>query len=85
MLTMRTQDGDDSAQNIATENLFPLSNLTAGPGRLGHHEAVRNPPSSTERPMIFADLTRYWLARRSELPFSSWQRDRRARSRSLYR
>jgi uncharacterized protein VirK/YbjX len=72
MLTMRTQDGDEVGQNIAVENLFPLSNRTAETGRLGHHEAVRNPPSSTERPMIFAHLTRYWLARRSELGFSSW-------------
>jgi uncharacterized protein VirK/YbjX len=72
MLTMRTQDGEESAQNIAAENLFPLSNRTSEAGRLGHHESVRNPPSSSERPMIFAHLTRHWLARRSELPFSSW-------------
>jgi uncharacterized protein VirK/YbjX len=72
MLTMRTPGEDESAENIATENLFPLSNRTAGSVRVGHHEPVRNPPSSTERPMIFARLTRYWLARRSELGFSSW-------------
>jgi uncharacterized protein VirK/YbjX len=72
MLTMRTHDGEESAQSIAVENLFPLSNRTAETGRLGHHEAVRNPPSSTERSMILAHLTRYWLARRSALPFSSW-------------
>src|SRR5690242_4889363 len=71
MLTMHTQDGEEPVENIATENLFPLSNLTAGPDGLGHHDAVRNPPSSTERPMIFAHLARYWSARRSELPLSS--------------
>jgi len=72
MLTMRTRGGDESAENIATENLFPLSNLTSGAGRVGQHELVRNPPFSTERPMVFAHLTRYWLARRSTLPFTSW-------------
>jgi len=72
MLTMRSHDENDCAQNIATENLFPLSNRTAVNGRVGQHEFVRNPPSSTERPMIFAHLTRYWLARRSEPGFSSW-------------
>jgi uncharacterized protein VirK/YbjX len=72
MLTMRSHDGDNSVENIAPENLFPLSNRTAESGRLGQHELVRNLPSTTERSMIVAHLTRYWLARRSELRFSSW-------------
>ncbi|WP_229467261.1 DUF535 family protein [Massilia sp. Mn16-1_5] len=49
-----------------------MSNRTAEMSRLGQHEVVRNPPFSTERPMIFAHLTRYWLARRKELSVSSW-------------
>jgi len=72
MLTLRSDEENDSVQNIATENLFPLSNRTAGNGRVGQHAFVRNPPSSTERSMIFAHLTRYWLARRSEPRSSSW-------------
>lgn len=72
MLTMRRNGEDECAQNIAPENLFPLSNRTAEMSRLGQHEVVRNPPFSTERPMIFAHLTRYWLARRKELSVSSW-------------
>jgi len=72
MLTMRSDEENDSVQNIATENLFRLSNRTAVSVRVGQHAFVRNPPSSTERPMIFAQLTRYWLARRSAPGFSSW-------------
>lgn len=72
MLTMRRDGEDKYAENIATENLFPLSNRTAETTRVGQHEVVRNPPSSTERHMILARLTRHCLARRSELRLSSW-------------
>lgn len=71
MLPMRTRDGKDSVENIASENLFPLSNHSDGTAGLGHH-GLLDPSSSLERPMIFAHLTRYWLARRRQLRFSSW-------------
>jgi uncharacterized protein VirK/YbjX len=59
-------------KNIASKNLFPLSNLTAGSSQVGHHEAVRNPTSSKEGPMIFAHLTRHWQSRRRQQAFPSW-------------
>ena len=64
---LRSRDEDKNVQNIATENLFPLSNLTAEAGQVGQHELVRNPPSSTERPMMFAQF-----AHRSASRSSSW-------------
>lgn len=50
MLPMHEHGGTESAQNIAAENLFLLSNRTAENGGVGHDELVRNPPPSTERP-----------------------------------
>lgn len=67
MLTMRSHDEDEGTENIATENLFPLSNLTARAGRVGDHGRVLNSSSSTERPIMFAHF-----AHRSALRSSSW-------------